>query len=107
MIRGLSQSEQPSDAICFYNRMYHQGLAGDNLTLIFVFKAFARVSDIVHGKKVHVHALKLGFESYLFVSNALIHMYASCGDLVVARKVFDKMGDRDLVSWNSLICGYC
>ncbi|GMY07065.1 pentatricopeptide repeat-containing protein At2g22410, mitochondrial-like [Fagus crenata] len=51
MIRGLTQSEQPSDAICFYNRMYHQGLAGDNLTLIFVFKACARVSDIVHGKK--------------------------------------------------------
>ncbi|KAM3682370.1 hypothetical protein ACB098_12G068500 [Castanea mollissima] len=107
MIRGLSQSEQPSKAICFYSRMYHQGLAGDNLTLIFVFKACARVSDIVNGKKFHVHALKLGFESYLFVSNALIHMYASCGDLVLAGKLFDKMGDRDLVSWNSLICGYC
>lgn len=107
MIRGLSQSEQPSKAICFYSRLYHQGFAGDNLTLIFVFKACARVSDIVNGKKFHVHALKLGFESYLFVSNALIHMYASCGDLVLARKLFDKMGDRDLVSWNSLICGYC
>jgi pentatricopeptide repeat protein len=106
MIRGLSHSDQPSEAICFYNRMHHRGLAGDNLTLIFVFKACARVSDIFQGQKFHVHALKLGFESYVFVSNALINMYAACGDLVFAKRVFDKMSNRDLVSWNSLICGY-
>lgn len=106
MIRGLSQSDQPSEAIRMYIRMYHQGLSGNNLTFIFVFKACGRVPDIVHGQKVRVHALKLGFENYLFISNALIHMYASCGDLGLAQKVFDRMEDRDLVSWNSLICGF-
>ncbi|KAJ7970031.1 Pentatricopeptide repeat-containing protein, partial [Quillaja saponaria] len=106
MIRGLSQSDQPREAIRMYNRMCHQGFAGNNLTFIFVLKACARVCDILEGQKVHVCALKLGFESYLFVSNALIHMYSSCGDLGFARKVFDGIEERDLVSWNSLICGY-
>ncbi|KAK9291963.1 hypothetical protein L1049_019915 [Liquidambar formosana] len=106
MVRGLSQSDQPIEAIRMYHRMYHQGLAIDNLTLIFIFKACGRILDIEHGMKMHGHALKLGFESYLYVSNALIHMYASCGDLGLARNVFDVMSERDLVSWNSLICGY-
>ncbi|XP_050365198.1 pentatricopeptide repeat-containing protein At2g22410, mitochondrial [Argentina anserina] len=106
MIRGLSQSEKPSEAIQMYSRMSQEGLVGNNLTFIFIFKACARVSDIVCGQKAQACALKLGFESYLYVSNALIHMYSSCGDLGCARKVFDEMLVRDVVSWNSLICGY-
>ena len=33
-------------------------------------------------------------------------MYARCGELSCARKVFDEITERDLVSWNSMISGY-
>ncbi|KAF9602618.1 hypothetical protein IFM89_030506 [Coptis chinensis] len=33
-------------------------------------------------------------------------MYAKCGDIVMARKVFNKIGVRDSVSWNSMLTGY-
>ncbi|KAJ0987545.1 hypothetical protein J5N97_005901 [Dioscorea zingiberensis] len=47
-----------------------------------------------------------GAATELFVSNRLIALYANCGRLSDARKVFDEMPQRDPCSWNTLIAGY-
>nr|XP_016466135.1 PREDICTED: pentatricopeptide repeat-containing protein At2g22410, mitochondrial-like [Nicotiana tabacum] len=106
MIRGLCKSDQPISALRMFDKMRQQGFHGNNLTFIFIFKACVQLSDIVLGRAVHVNVLKLGYQSYLYVCNTLIYLYGSCGDLAGARIVFDEMSDGDLVSWNSLICGY-
>lgn len=106
MIRGLSLSDSPVNALYLFDEMRKRGLRGDNLTTIFLCKACARISDLLYGNIVHAHALKLGFGSYLYVCNALIHMYGFCGELCFARRVFDEMPEKDLVSWNSLFCAY-
>ncbi|KAL6977649.1 non-specific serine,threonine protein kinase [Sarracenia purpurea var. burkii] len=94
MIRGLSQGEWPVEAIDMFDRMRDQGLAGNNLTFIFILKACARVSDIVRGRRVHVHSLKLGFESYLYVCNALIHIQANKFEEVLG--LFDSMREENV-----------
>ncbi|CAN8255293.1 unnamed protein product [Cochlearia groenlandica] len=42
----------------------------------------------------------------MFLSNHLITMYAKCGSIVYARKVFDEISERNVVSWTALITGY-
>lgn len=58
------------------------------------------------GKSLHSLALKTGFDSDVFVGSSLVDMYAKCGEIGVARKVFDEMPDKNVVSWSGMIYGY-
>ncbi|GFQ02267.1 putative pentatricopeptide repeat-containing protein at3g23330 [Phtheirospermum japonicum] len=55
---------------------------------------------------MHSLIFKHGFEPDVFVSSALVDMYAKSGEMGCAIKVFDEMPERNLVSWNSAIVGF-
>ncbi|KAL6957533.1 Pentatricopeptide repeat-containing protein, chloroplastic [Sarracenia purpurea var. burkii] len=57
-------------------------------------------------RKLHASVLKYLTSSVTFVDNTLISSYARFGDLVEARKVFDKMLERNVVSWTAILNGY-
>lgn len=75
----------------------------DKHTFPFVLKACAYLFDEFGGKQAHAHVLKLGFGKDVYINNSLIHFYASCGLLDCARRVFDEMPERSVVSWNVMI----
>ncbi|KAI3713828.1 hypothetical protein L1987_72414 [Smallanthus sonchifolius] len=58
------------------------------------------------GLQVHTAALKMGYGFDVMINNDLIDMYGKCGRGEMARKVFDGMLQRNVVSWTSLMCGY-
>nr|GEX65859.1 pentatricopeptide repeat-containing protein At2g22410, mitochondrial-like [Tanacetum cinerariifolium] len=106
MLQTFSKSDHPFYALHLFDEMREQGLMGNNLSFIFVLKACGRVKDFGFGGKVHGCVFKMGFDKYVYVCNALIHMYGLCGKLECGKRVFDEMHEKDLVSWNSMICGF-
>ncbi|CAL5426165.1 unnamed protein product [Camellia sinensis] len=106
-IRGYSESVNPKEAFLLYKNMLTSGASRpDNYTYPLLLKCCARLSLIRMGHELLGHALQLGFDSDIFVHNAVIHLLMSFGELEVAHKVFVESSVRDLVSWNSLINGY-
>nr|GEX89609.1 hypothetical protein [Tanacetum cinerariifolium] len=57
------------------------------------------------GKQTHAQVIKSGINCFTPVSNALLTMYARCGDLDFALLEFFSMSKHDIISWNSIICG--
>lgn len=86
--------------------MVGNGVEVDKYTYASVLSACGEILDFNCGRLVHKCIVCCGLELDLFVHNALVSMYAKCGDFVSARNVFDRMPERDVVSWNSMISGY-
>ncbi|PON84359.1 DYW domain containing protein [Trema orientale] len=78
----------------------------DFFTFPCVFKACAGILDVRLGQVFHGMAMKMGLVLDVFVGNALVGMYGKCGCLEDAVQVFEKMPERNLVSWNSMIRGF-
>ncbi|KAH6833970.1 Tetratricopeptide repeat superfamily protein [Perilla frutescens var. hirtella] len=73
----------------------------------FTYSSVLSVCDHRHGLQVHGLALKTGFDSWIYVANALIVLYSksSCADGVEVWRVFGEMNFRNLVTYNSMIKG--
>eukprot|EP01018_Ginkgo_biloba_P019689 Gb_04894 [translate_table: standard] len=106
MIRGYATNGPYEKSITLYYQMQLEGIQPDKFTFPCVLKACASLSDLQEGEEIHDDIVGAGFESDVFVANSLVAMYAKCGSVELARHVFDKMSERNLVSWNAMLAGY-
>ncbi|XP_045825821.1 pentatricopeptide repeat-containing protein At5g48910-like [Trifolium pratense] len=88
----------PTLALSLFSHMRHNSVPFDH----FTFPLFLKYHHN-HHHRLHSLILKLGFDSNIFVQNALINAYGCHGSLYVAVKLFDEMLHRDIVSWSTLI----
>ncbi|GKF54805.1 pentatricopeptide repeat-containing protein, partial [Tanacetum coccineum] len=75
----------------------------DKYTYTFVLKACTLLLDIEKGVWIHEQILERGLEGDVFIGAGLVDLYCKCGRLVDARKVFDKMWEKDVAVWNAMV----
>ena len=106
MITIYAQNNHVYEAIQLFVQMQLNGIIPDRVTLISVIRACSNSLFLHAGKQVHVFILDTNFRENTIVGNALVTMYGKCKNLSLARKSFDTLCLRDIVSWNTLMAGY-
>ncbi|OVA05125.1 Pentatricopeptide repeat [Macleaya cordata] len=110
IIRAYSKSPTPIKAILIYNHIIKPTtfvVLPDNHTYPALLKACSRLPSLPKAKEIHGHLTKSGLlHSDIYINNSLIHLYRTLGQAKDARRVFDEMYHRDLVSWNSVLGVY-
>ncbi|KAL2342302.1 hypothetical protein Fmac_003587 [Flemingia macrophylla] len=106
LIRTYAWTGPFQHSIHLYHRMLLLGVTPTNFTFPFVLKACSALQAFHVGRQIHGHALTLGLQTDVYVSTALLDMYAKCGNLSEAQTIFDSMSHRDIVAWNAIIAAF-
>eukprot|EP01018_Ginkgo_biloba_P021808 Gb_31465 [translate_table: standard] len=106
MIAACARHTYDEEALALFYQMQQNGVRPNHFTFASVLPACANLAALEKGKEVHEDIIRSGFQSDVFVASALVDMYVKCGSIENARKLFDKMLERNVVSWNAMIGGY-
>lgn len=106
VISGFSGNGRAGQALGVFLRMQKEGLKPTEYTHVSVLNACTQLLDLRRGKQIHGRIIICNLGGNVFVCNALTDLYARCGEIDQARKLFDRMVIRNVVTWNLMISGY-
>ncbi|XP_026403925.1 pentatricopeptide repeat-containing protein At2g03880, mitochondrial-like [Papaver somniferum] len=103
IIGGLAQNDKGDEALNMFKGMKRAGFPAGQATLTSVLRACTGLVLLELGRQVHAHVVKS--EEDLILYNALLDMYCKCGSLEDADSVFQRMANKDVISWSTMIAG--
>lgn len=106
IISGHAENGFADEALALFYRMRIAGMKPNHFTFVSVLQACALLGALNLGRQVHAWAVKKLLAGNVYLGGALLHVYANCGNIEDARQVFDKMFERNVISWTAMIAGY-
>ncbi|KAK9273094.1 hypothetical protein L1049_017901 [Liquidambar formosana] len=107
MISGYVQGGFYYESLELFKQMRIANVGPDEVALVTALSACSHMADCDLGRSIHSLILKYGMIVDGFLGNALIDLYAKCGQLDEARLIFVQLPCKSVVSWNSMLHGFC
>ncbi|KAJ3683039.1 hypothetical protein LUZ60_013266 [Juncus effusus] len=108
LIKGLVYNARLIEALhAFQCMQLDYKTRPDLVTMVAVISPCGELNLLLEGKSIHAYNIRcntLSLDSS--IGNNLINMYFKCNCPIYARKLFDKMPNKDLISWNTMISCY-
>ncbi|MQL82814.1 hypothetical protein Taro_015310 [Colocasia esculenta] len=108
LIAALTQHQQNEEAFSTLTEMRLAQVQPNSFTLSTILKGCESIDTLVHVVKLHAYVLKTEdrYRFELTVWNSFVDAYARLGKVDDARKVFDMMPHRDVITYTSIAKGY-
>ncbi|KAF8696229.1 hypothetical protein HU200_037130 [Digitaria exilis] len=105
MIACYAHGGEFHEALTLFDRMLSEGASPNAITITTVFSICAKTGDIDTGRRARALIREHDLQN-MIVHTALIEMYVKCRAIDEARQEFDRMPQRDVVAWSTMIAGY-
>ncbi|PON59623.1 DYW domain containing protein [Parasponia andersonii] len=107
LMTGYVHGFQPELAILVFREMLEAGAYPTNYTLGIVLNACSSLQLIHMGEQLHGYMIKYRIDFDTSIGNSLCSLYSKSGQLGSAVKVFDKIREKNVISWTAVIsaCG--
>ncbi|XVF87230.1 hypothetical protein PTKIN_Ptkin18bG0102000 [Pterospermum kingtungense] len=105
LLTGYGLNHRRESALMVFGDMIRMAVLPNQSSFTSALNSCCGIEALDRGKEIHAVAIKLGLESDVFVGNSLVVMYSVCGNINNALAAFNNIGEKNVVSWNSIIVG--
>ncbi|KAF4399736.1 hypothetical protein G4B88_022819 [Cannabis sativa] len=106
MISGYNRVRRFDESMKLFEEMVGKGVLPTSVTFSLVLSACSKLKDLDNGKQVHRYLKESGIVPNLVLENALMDMYAACGEMSTSLEIFESMKTRDVISWTTIVKGF-
>ncbi|CAI9283988.1 unnamed protein product [Lactuca saligna] len=110
LISGSAHNGRCKEALSLLREMLQAHMELDQVTLVSALSACAEIGDLKMGRWIHSYIDRSWHiknkQRTVRLNNSLLHMYAGCGVIDDAYKLFAQMPTRTTVSWTTMISGF-
>ncbi|KAG8386635.1 hypothetical protein BUALT_Bualt03G0169000 [Buddleja alternifolia] len=104
LVESLCHSRKLGEAMRLV--LSHTFEAHDYSVYSSILQLCSDLKSIKSGQLIHSRLITVGFPTNTSLNTRLILFYAKIGDMENARKVFDQIPERSVVTWTATVSGY-
>nr|UPT49869.1 pentatricopeptide repeat protein AaPPR920 [Agave angustifolia] len=104
LLNGYCHSGENEAVLSLFREMDKES-DQDHYSFGTVLRACAGLAAVRLGKEVHCRFLRTGGWRHVVVESALVDLYAKCGCIDYAHRMFSAISSRNMITWNAMVCG--